>query len=154
MKKALLLMAVIAAIGSSAWLWRGRAATTDAKILEDRVWIDHLPRTDKDLVNVFIVLTQESIGGFQATSVWRGNHELFRYELHGHELRATYPQTGEQDKIHVRARRCDEHGMDYCLDITGASRGVKHYYSREGWEIGSMKDERAILKSIEPRVLP
>ena len=27
--------------------------------------------------------------------------------------------------------------MDYCLELTGASRGVKRYRSKEGWEIGA-----------------
>jgi hypothetical protein len=30
--------------------------------------------------------------------------------------------------------------MDYCLELEGSSHGVKRYYSREGWEIGSMRD--------------
>ena len=37
----------------------------------------------------------------------------------------------------VRAWPCRERGMDYCLELTGASRGVKRYRSKEGWEIGA-----------------
>ena len=37
--------------------------------------------------------------------------------------------------MRVKARRCSENGMDFCLELDGASRGAKRYYSREGWEI-------------------
>ena len=30
--------------------------------------------------------------------------------------------------------------MDFCLELEGSSRGVKKYYSREGWEIGTVRD--------------
>ena len=30
--------------------------------------------------------------------------------------------------------------MDFCLELDGASRGAKRYYSREGWEIGQAHD--------------
>ena len=30
--------------------------------------------------------------------------------------------------------------MDFCLELEGSSRGVKKYYSREGWEIGNVRD--------------
>jgi hypothetical protein len=39
--------------------------------------------------------------------------------------------------------------MDFCLDLEGASRGVKHYYSREGWEIGGGRDLDAIERQVD-----
>jgi hypothetical protein len=38
--------------------------------------------------------------------------------------------------------------MDYCLEIEGASRGVKRYYSREGWEVGSVRDIDAVTRKL------
>jgi hypothetical protein len=41
--------------------------------------------------------------------------------------------------------------MDYCLELSGASRGVKRYYSRKGFEIGasaSVEDARALVDAL------
>lgn len=153
MRKLLLLVLVVAVAGGASWWLRGDASTSDAKLVTDRIWVDHLPKNDRDTINVFAVLTQEPVGVFQAASVWKGSYEVFRYEMHDGELRAVYPQTGDKDRMRVRARRCNEAGMDYCLEVSGASRGVKRYYSREGWEIGSLADEGKLLRSIEPVAL-
>ena len=56
-----------------------------------------------------------------------------------------FPHTGDRETVRWLARKCDERGMDFCLDLEGASHGVKHYYSLEGWEIGSVGDAEAVL---------
>jgi hypothetical protein len=38
--------------------------------------------------------------------------------------------------------------MDFCLELDGASRGVKRYYSREGWEIRGPRDLDAIEREV------
>ena len=45
-----------------------------------------------------------------------------------------------REKLTVDARPCRDNGMDFCLDVTGSSRGVKRYYSKKGWEIGRLED--------------
>jgi hypothetical protein len=128
---------IVAAFGVAFAIWRARhdGDGADARLLADRVWLDHPPRSDTDTINVFVALTRQPVGLFQASSAWRGAFELFRYEAHGDEVRMVFPQTGERVRARARARRCDERGMDYCLELDGAGRGVKRYYSRKGWEI-------------------
>jgi hypothetical protein len=121
---------------------------SEPKLAYDRLWIDHLPRNDRDTIEVFAALTEHSMGVFQAASSWKGTYEGFRFEARGDELRAVYPQTGDKDKIRIRARACNERGMNFCLDIEGASRGVKRYYSREGWEIESRDAADTIVHSL------
>lgn len=140
MKKLLVVTLLVLVPVVASRLHSSTGYVSDAKLVRDRVWIDHLPKNDRDTFNAFAVLTQESVGVFQATSAWRGNFELFRYEGQGDEFRVVFPQTGDREKLKLRARRCDERGMDFCLDIDGGSRGVKRYYSREGWEIGRVED--------------
>lgn len=139
MKKTLLVLALATTATYSAWrVTRGSdapAAAHDDRLALDRIWIDHIPRNDRDTFQVFAAITQEPFGIFQATSQWKGAFELFRYEAHGGEMRVVYPQTGEREKIKVNARACNEKGFDYCLELSGASRGVKRYYSLEGWVI-------------------
>jgi hypothetical protein len=144
MKKALLAIVAVAGTGYGVYQWRGASAPAAAKqgdvAVTDRLWIDHIPKSDKDIIQIFAALTEEPIGIFQATSQWKGEFELFRYEQHGGELRMVFPQTGTRDRVKAKATECDKHGMDFCLELEGASRGVKRYYSREGWEIGSVRD--------------
>lgn len=154
MKKALLATVMAAGAGYALYHWQSDDAVAPAAQAEqvaatDRLWIDHIPRNDKDVIQIFVALTEEPVGIFQATSQWKGEFELFRYEQHGGEMRMVFPQTGTRDRVRVKATECDRNGMDYCLELQGASRGVKRYYSREGWEIGSVRDlDTAVQKLV------
>jgi hypothetical protein len=148
--KKLVMLAALAGVAYGGWRWQHHApADAEGKLFRDRLWIDHLPRGERDMVNVFIVMSEEPVGLFNNTSMWKGSYESFRYELSEHQLQVIYPQTGDRERVRVRARRCKDEGMDYCLELDGASRGVKRYYSREGWEIGSLDAGRAKLDAIE-----
>lgn len=132
MKKAILLV-VVAVVAVSVWRWQ--AASRPGGLVTDRIWIDHIPRGERDTIKVFAAVSEHSVGVFQSTSQWRGAYEAFRYEAGGGELRLLFPQSGDRETVRVKARRCSENGMDFCLELDGASRGAKRYYSREGWEI-------------------
>ncbi|MEO8706187.1 MAG: hypothetical protein ABI867_39520 [Kofleriaceae bacterium] len=154
MKKALLGLAVVSAVTYAAWNLRGSSSTTGEpdtlaeNVVLDRLWIDHMPRNDRDIIQVFVAITEQPFGIFQATSQWKGNFELFQYEASGGEIRIVYGQTGEREKVKARGTKCSEKGMDYCLQLDGATRGVKKYYSMEGWEI----DHVATVDEIRTRV--
>lgn len=140
MKKALLALALISTASYATYKFTRTApeAQVDKISALDRIWIDHLPKTESDMINIFAAITEEPMGVFQATSMWKGNFELFVYESHGDTIRATYPQDRSREELKVTATSCKEvRDMDYCLEIKGASRGPKKYYSRKGWEIDS-----------------
>ena len=141
MKKPLLVLALISTVGYAGYRMLGDSESTrsNESLVLDRIWIDHLPRSDKDTIQIFLALDEEPIGLFQAASQWKGNYELFEHETHGGEMRIIYPHTDEREAVKVKATRCNHGEMDFCLEIDGASRGVKKYYSREGWEVGGAK---------------
>ncbi|MBL9016429.1 MAG: hypothetical protein JNL83_19730 [Myxococcales bacterium] len=149
MKKVLLATALLA-VGYGGWRLVGggggdQAAETsvdDSKLALDRIWIDHLPRSEKDMIQVFAAVSEEEFGVFQHTSAWKGAFELFRFNFKGGDIHATYPQDNSREKITVKATRCNEGQMDYCLEVSGSSRGVKKYYSRKGWEIDSAQSAK------------
>ncbi|MGE5180902.1 MAG: hypothetical protein ACM31C_02515 [Acidobacteriota bacterium] len=148
--KKVLMVAALAGVAYGGWHWQhSHHADTESRLLRDRIWVDHMPRNERDMVNVLVVMSEQPVGVFNATSVWKGTYEGFRYEQSGDELRIVFPQTGDRDRVRVRARRCKEQGMDYCLDVEGASRGVKRYYSREGWDIDRQDELRAKLEQIQ-----
>ena len=140
MKKALLALAVISTASFATYKFTRTAPEVKVDKISalDRIWIDHLPKTETDTINIFAAITEEPMGIFQATSMWKGQHELFVYEAHSDTIRATYPQDRSREELKVTATSCNEvRDMDYCLVIKGASRGPKKYYSRKGWEIDS-----------------
>ena len=153
MKKPVLLTIVVSVVVASlwGWGWHHTAAPADGgnRLLADRIWIDHVPRNERDTINAFVMISEHAIGAFQATSQWRGAFEAFRYEASGADLRVVYPQTGDREQPRAKAKRCAEGGMDFCLEIEGASRGVKKYYSRQGWEIKQAGDLDAVAHRIE-----
>jgi hypothetical protein len=137
MKKQALLGLVLASL-AVAGIWKlrgGETETTTKRMVLDRIWVDHMPKHDRDIFHIFLAITEQPFGIFQSTSQWKGEFELFTYEAHGDEIRIVYGQTGEKEKVKAHARECDEKGFDYCLELKGNSRGVKKYYSLEGWEI-------------------
>jgi hypothetical protein len=139
--KKLLAVAVLVAV--ALFLLRSGHKTDgpDEKLVFDRVWIDHIPRNDRDIVNVFAVLEDQHIGIFQAASQWKQMLELFQAsDKGGGTLGLTYPQTREREVVTVHAGPCKKADFDYCLEIRGASRGVKEYGSKKGWEIDGKAD--------------
>jgi hypothetical protein len=149
MKKKLALGVVVLSVVAYVAMRRGHhesgETTVDNKVVLDRIWIDHVPRNERDMINIFVAITEQPFGIFDTNSQWKGSFELFQYEAHGDEMRVVYGQTGEKETIKARAAKCDDNGFDYCLQLGGASRGVKKYYSMEDWVIdGSAIDEHAL----------
>src|SRR4051794_34158664 len=104
--KKLLVLAVVSTVAVAGYRLRG-GSTTDKSLAEDRVWIDHMPRGERDQINVFLLLTEHPVGVFQQTSAWKGSFEAFRYEANAGEVRILYPQTGDREKVKVRATKCN-----------------------------------------------
>jgi len=120
----------------------------------DRIWIDQLPSKPRDTGNAFAAVTKQPLGVFQSASQYKGSYEIFSYKASGDELQVVYPQTDEKEKIKVRAWKCKEGDMDYCLELSGSSRGVKRYRSRRGWEIDKSTELEQTLSRIESIVRP
>lgn len=155
MKKLIWILILVIA-GYLLWRWwnSDRAGTADRgqKLVYDRLWVDHLPKDDRDTINVFAAITDDPIGIFQSTSMWKGAFEVFRYENAGDgKIVLQYPQTRDKERAAYRARSCSEKGFDFCMELDGASRGVKRYFSQKGWELRSAslptlsRDVRALL---------
>lgn len=152
MKKTLLVTALVATVGYGGWRLAHRGGdaqvTDDAKLALDRLWVDHVPRNERDVFQVFAALSQEEFGVFQATSTWKGAFELFTFKPSSEGVKATFPQDGDKQSIKLSAKPCKEAQMDYCMEVAGTNRGVKRYYSMKGWEI----DSAASAKDLAARV--
>jgi len=150
--KKLLIGVGIAGIALGGWKLHSHSTVIDrdgGKLVADRIWIDHMPRNERDTINAFLALTSDPLGVFQATSRWQGQFELFKYEQRGNEIRAVFPHTGSKETFKTKARECSEKGFDFCLELDGGKHGVKRYYSMEGWDIGNAADAQQKILKIE-----
>jgi hypothetical protein len=148
-KVILILLLIVAAYLLWRWWNSGRddaaAADRGQDLVFDRLWVDHMPQSETDTFQLFAAVTEQPIGVFQQTSVWKGSFEMFRYQDKGDgQIVITYPQSKDNERASYRARRCSERGFDYCLELGGNSRGTKRYYSQKGWEIGGAHDALSI----------
>jgi len=165
MRKTLIVAAVVGLVGFAAYRWQASdSAPASAqerdgnRLVKDRVWVDHPPKHDRDTINLFLALTkrprqgpQGPFGVFEAVSVWQGRFEAFRYETEGEQMRIIFPQTNERETLTVKASKCDDvPEMDFCLDVSGSSRGVKRYYSRRGWEVRTLDEAQALVNGLTP----
>jgi len=140
MKKLLfLVLLILAAYLFWRYWWRDSAeAARGQELFYDRIWVDHLPKSETDTFQIFAAVTEQPMGIFQQTSRWKGQFELFKYAARGDgQVELVYPQTGSREKVRYRAWKCKEQSFDFCLQVDGASRGIKKYFSLEGMEIGS-----------------
>jgi hypothetical protein len=146
--KKLLVVVAIAVIGVAAWRVRSHKSVDalDGKsVLVDRLWLDHIPSHEREPFNILALFSEHSVGVFQKLTAYTGRYEMFQYGDGGWK----YPQTRETDSPTIRIRRCDDNGMDFCMDITGNSRGVHRYYSRKDWVIKSLADEQALAAQLD-----
>jgi hypothetical protein len=153
MKKLLLLLLLII-VAYLAWRWwRGHeSAITDRgqTLIFNRVWIDHVPKSETESVQSFAVLTREPLGIFDKRSHWKGEYELFRHEPRGDgQLELLYPQSRDKQRVSYRAWQCNTPGFDFCLELSGG-KGARKYYSQRGWEVDSL----AAAQRLESRLLP
>lgn len=149
MRKVIFWLLVLLLAAYLLWRWyRGdQAGTADrsAPVFYDRLWVDHLPRSETDTIKIFAAITEEPIGLFQSTSAWRGDFELFRHRADADgRVSIFYPQTKERDEVKYRAWKCKEREFTFCMEIEGASRGTRRYYSQDGWEIGGVASAQAL----------
>jgi hypothetical protein len=150
--KKILALALVSTVAYGGWRWHHSSSSSDAgpRLAFDRLWIDHMPKNERDTIQIFVLFHEEAMGMFQATSRWKGSYEGFVFEANDGALRIFYPQNGDNDKVQIKATECNAGDMDYCLEVSGASRGVKKYYSREGWEIGNADALRHLADSLQP----
>jgi hypothetical protein len=147
--KKLLLVILLILVAYLAWrAWRrvpgGAAADRGQSLFYDRLWVDHLPTSPTDRIQLFAAVTEQPVGIFDQRSHWKGDWELFHHEARGDgQVELLFPQSKSKSRVSYRAWKCNEKKeFDFCLELTGG-KGAKKYYSQRGWEIGSLPAARA-----------
>jgi hypothetical protein len=124
----------------AALVWRAHDRD-DQGLAFDRFWVDHLPRDAKEKFQTVVLSRRNRFGVFGAQTPWLGQWEAFRFNPRDNgKLEVVFPSSDERETVNVRARKCDEGGFDYCLELTGSSRGVRRYYSKRAWDQSGMQN--------------
>ncbi len=132
--------------------WRAlHSDAPDPKLVFDRFWVDHEPQGQNphEKFKVFFIASDIPIGRFVDRTPWTGVFELFHYHVLPKQpgaLDLLFGHTMERQRITYTARRCSERGFDYCLEISGTSRGVQRYYSKKQWD--QQRDEAAFVEAL------
>lgn len=131
--KKLLAVAVVALIGFFALRSKDEGIS---KLAFDQFWIDHTPTDPEEQMQTFYISGEHPIGRFATQTGWRGQWEGFHYHMlprNAGELDLLFGTAPTRERAKLRATACSEAGFDYCLEISGSSRGVKKYFSRKEW---------------------
>jgi hypothetical protein len=117
--------------------WRAmHSDAPDPKLIFDRFWVDHMPKSGDEKFQPFFINSEIPFGRFVVRSQWLGQFEEFHYHVIPREpgaLDLLFGSTHEIQRVRYAARPCHENGFDFCLELSGTSRGVKRYYSRKDW---------------------
>jgi len=150
--KKLLVVASAAGLMVGGWKLAHRHHVDDANLeVTDRLWIDHMPKHDRELLHLLIAVThngdEQNIGFIRFGSRWHAQVDGFRFEKKGTDLAVEFPQNSWRATWHTKVSRCSVGEFTLCLEIT-APRGTFHYFSRDDWEIGNADAGRALAAKL------
>ncbi|MEO8841994.1 MAG: hypothetical protein ABI591_30200 [Kofleriaceae bacterium] len=133
--KKVLIVVLIGVVGVGGWRWQQRRADHSAarNLAYNRMWVDHMPENERDTFNALVMDWPEGLGASGKQSRWHLDVERFYFDTDGNAIRAVFPWSNDRERVTVHAAACDEHGMDYCLDVTDSKHLVTRYYSRAHW---------------------
>jgi hypothetical protein len=117
-----------------------------AKLLIDRNWIDRLPETPQDRLHVYRFVPSMGGGVFQDRTLFKGDFELFTFEIAGDEVRIVTPEDGVAHRtgFHIDRITDGPEGTDLRLTLDDPPRGPAVYvgWSAETDRTGALLDAR------------
>jgi hypothetical protein len=146
-KLALLLLFAVVAGCHSAAPSRNVAPDEAEKLLINRNWLDHMPKSETERLHVFRFVPNMGGGVFQDRTLYAGQFELFTFERTGEQIRFDLPHTGEKKTVGYTIEALDDgqDGLDLKLTLDGSPRGPSVYY---GMRRESAADLDASLRTL------
>lgn len=152
----LIAFALVGACSFGAWkvgaLLFGDAQGTEHAV--NRIWIDHVPRDDRDMINHFILLDhpQGKFGAIGRSSQWRHMIDVFRWRLKGKELELFFPQEQVRGSVEIETWECEGEApapFQLCMKMTNKQGRSWLFYSREDWEVKPRKLAESLADIVE-----
>ncbi len=122
--------------------------------IENQLWIDRIPDTEKDKMNLFAIIKAEKIGVYQAASEFEGDYSIFFLEsLDDKTVSIKMGQTDKKHKISYKVRPTTGKELgDFALEVSGHPRGPKSYFTLNEWELGSSQDLEVAIEFLDAAV--
>lgn len=149
---------VLAAAGAGGWwAWqRYFTHTSGTEQLVNQLWIERVPRDQRDLVHHFVLVERDGrrVGVTGRSSRWRTRMDLFVWSLEANQLRARFPQDDRRVSFSARTWRCAGEAprpFELCLELTRDGRNTR-LYSRKDWIIrpGGIEADPAATSWVAP----
>jgi hypothetical protein len=124
-------------------VWQGvgdQRRPNDQDLLENRLWAERVPRSERDMVVHVALLNlgeEGRVGAGLVASQHRVLLDRFVYQRDGDQLDVHFLQDNRKGRLTARARRCEDRkadGFELCLDLR-QGRDVLRLYSRDDWEL-------------------
>lgn len=149
----------LALVGASSFgIWKagqavfGESETQGTKHAVNQIWIDHLPKDDRDMIT-HMVLVDHRDGQFGAighSSQWRHLIDIFKWQLQKDTLRLYFPQERARGEVKIETWDCEGEApapFELCLRLTNKNGRSAMLYSRYEWEIDP-KDAAASITEL------
>lgn len=144
-----LVLALLGACGSGAESPRAVSGTEAQRLLVDRNWIDVWPTRKDERLHVYRFTPGMGGGVYQDRTIFRGEFELFTYELREDVLTIDLPHTDERVQTRFRIDRVDGPApFDLRLTLDRSPRGPRVYYGRTA-ETGAVTLEAELARAVE-----
>ncbi|MBI2378282.1 MAG: hypothetical protein HYV07_30050 [Deltaproteobacteria bacterium] len=105
--------------------------------LVNRPWVDHVPKSDRDLVTHLMLFEQRSIrlGVVGQASRWRTIRDHLRFKIEGEKVVMEFPQEQKKISFHAKTWTCKEapEPFDLCLELAHPGKKPIRLYSRSRW---------------------
>lgn len=138
----LIAFALVGACSFGAWKLGSALLFEDqgTKHAVNRIWIDHMPRDDRDMITHFVLLDhpQGKFGAIGRSSQWRHMVDVFRWKLDGDKLGLFFPQDRVRGEVEIETWECAGEApapFELCMKMTNKQGRSWTFYSREDWEI-------------------
>jgi len=118
------------------WLLGARAAR---ERFANQVWIERVPRNERDMVWHFVPVEQRGkrLGAIGRGSRWRVVVDRFVWSRRGAQFEMRTPQNSCRSTLAVRSWECAGQAprpFELCLELTGEGKTYR-YYSRKDWVV-------------------
>ncbi len=139
--KAVTLSLCLVAVGAAGC--RGKSTATAVppeeaqRLLLDRNWLDRLPETASERLQVFRFVPSMGGGVFQDRTLYAGHFELFNFDHDGATIHFHLRHTGDERASAYTIERLPDDGSspyDLHLHLDDSPRGAQDYYSIRGMQ--------------------
>src|SRR5689334_21389810 len=129
------------------------AQRVDWTVVQNRLWIERMPKDARDMINQLVLLDDEGqrVGASMKCSRFRYFIDVLAWQGRGDELRVFFPQTREERRGTVKAWNCTGKAPDpfeLCLEVQPAEGQKRIYFSKKDWVIESVDQAQALTKTL------